>query len=168
MFLGLRCPHSSPGRLALSAVLKKEEGSDVLSQPHAQGLKRTKHVYVEKQYLQRDGEGGAPLRAPVQTLGGCVLCLGPLEITTALAFIECSPYQGLSRYQGLMPSSSAQKSVHTCLEPMPTMAFLGLEFCLASKSTPVPEDQPELLEVTRNQSFKHTPRLHLTWCLTVL
>lgn len=46
--------------------------------------------------MQRDGEGGAS-QSPVQTLGDYVLCLGPLEITTALTFIECSPYQGLSR-----------------------------------------------------------------------
>lgn len=48
----------------------------------------------------------APLRGPVQTFGGYVLCLGPPEITTALTFIE---QQGLSRCQGLMPSSSAQE-----------------------------------------------------------
>lgn len=94
--------------------------------------------------MQRDGEGGAS-QSPVQTLGDYVLCLGPLEITTALTFIECSPYQGLSRCQGLMPSSSAQQLVCAYLEPTSTMAFLGLELCLASQSHPVPEGKPELL-----------------------
>lgn len=136
--MGLRCLDSSPRRPFLTIVVKKEESSHILRVSHVHRAKKNKTHYVEKQYLQRDGEGGAS-RSPVHTFRDYVLCLGPLGITTASTFIDRSPCQGLSRYQGLIPSTSAQQLVRACLEPMSTMVFLGLEVCLASQSPPAPE-----------------------------
>lgn len=64
------------------------------NQPHAQGLKKTKQnktrLCGEAASCKEMGRE-APLRGPVQTFGGYVLCLGLPEITTALTFIEHSP-----------------------------------------------------------------------------
>lgn len=43
----------------------------------------------------------APLKGPVQTFGGYVLCLGPPEITTALDFYRALSLAGLEQVPGL-------------------------------------------------------------------